>query len=283
MQTSQRSYWLGYDKDWIPPLVQAHAEFLRDAHELLRSNSASVKGVGLAVSVALEMHLLQLGRGLQILTEAGYAEVGESSTRAMVSAAVNVLAIVKTNSDRVALQYLMYSVQRRHKYLANMVKNGLLTQDQATAYESTVSQRDQEVLSQYKERGIEPADLGGDRKDTWSTLSDRSLFEYAGALPWYEVHYVPLSDGAHASVPAVAHELMAMREGALVVGPRWTDPLLLVSTSVDVLGGSFVALIAELDSSDVKNAEAIHARARDAVQAAFGAAAKAKSEAWPPI
>jgi uncharacterized protein DUF5677 len=272
-----------YDGTWVSPLLKAHADLLRKAHELLKANSKGVKGIGLSLSFALEMHLLQLGRGLQSLCETGYAEVAESTARAMLSAAVNLLAILKADSDRVALQYLVYSVQRRRKYLSGLVKNNLLTQEQAGAYDAAVGERDDAVLAQYKKQGIEPLELGGDRKDTWSSLTDRALFEYAGVLPWYEVHYVPLSDGAHASVSALAFELTAMSEGAIVTGPRWTDPILLVSTSVDVVGGTLTAFIPRLNADASNNAWKIQTEAVEAMRNALKAAAAQKSSEWPPI
>jgi hypothetical protein len=272
-----------YDGEWIPPLLKAHADLLHRAHELLKANSTSAKGIGLSLSFALEMHVLQLGRGLQLLCEGGYAEVAESTARTMVSAAVNLLAILKADSDRVALQYLLYSVQRRRKYLAGLVKNNLLTREQAGAYDAAVGERDDAVLAQYKKQGIEPSELGGDRKDTWSSLTDRALFEYAGVLPWYEVHYVPLSDGAHASVPALAFELTAMKQGALVTGPRWTDPILLVSISIDVVGGTLTTFVPRLNADASDSAQKIQNEAADAMRNAFKAAAAQKSPEWPPI
>ncbi len=272
-----------YDGAWVPPLLEAHANLLRQAHELLKANSKGAKGIGLSLSFALEMHVLQLGRGLQSLCKSGYAEVAESTARTMLSAAVNLLAILKVDSDRVALQYLFYSVQRRRKYLNGLVKNDLLTQQQADAYDAAVGDRDDAVLAQYKKQGIEPLDLGGDRKDTWSSLTDRALFEYAGVLPWYEVHYVPLSDGAHASVPALAFELTAMREGALVTGPRWTDPILLISTSVDVVGGTLTAFVPRLSADASEHAQKLQNEAVDAMHNALKAAAAQKRSEWPPI
>jgi hypothetical protein len=221
-------------------------------HDWLAANVDRVKDVGLAIPFALELHLIQLGRGLQMLSDVGYGEVGEATTRAMVSAFVNVLAILRDNRDRVALQYLWYSVQRRQKYLGNLIKNELLKPEQAKAYEAAAAERDAKVLLEYKGRGIEPLTLGGNRKNTWSTLSDRDLFEYADALPWHEVHYAPLSDGAHASVAAIAYELAGLSSNAIVTGPRWSDPLLLASVSIDVIGHSFVTLAEQLSSEGVQ-------------------------------
>ena len=252
--------------------MEAHGSLLSGAHDWLALNAQEARGAGLAVALALELHAIQLGRSLQILFEMGYAEVAEAATRAMVSAGVNVLAILRSDRDAVALQYLLYSAHRREVYLTNFVNNGLLTPEKRVAYDGEAAELDARVLQEYRAKGIEPRQLGGNRTDTWSGLSDRALFEYAEASPWYEIHYSPLSDGAHVSVAAISHELDGMGSGRIATGPRWSDPLLLISTSVDVIGHTLVTLAHQLNPKGVPDAQVVRTGAVEAVQRAFQAA-----------
>jgi hypothetical protein len=221
------------------------------------------------------------GRALQVPCEQGYADVAGPLVRSMVSTAVNMLAICKEDSEPVALQYLAFSIIRRKKYIENFTKNELLTPKAVGDYEERASAREQEVLAKYAERGVDPKKLGGDKR-TWSGLNDADLFNYVEATPWYEVHYAPLSDDVHANVSALAPELREMDAGAVVTGPRWTDPLLLLSASVDVLGHAMEELAKHLQHGSDLAAE-VRRLARDAQVEAIGRAAEEQCNEFPPV
>jgi hypothetical protein len=243
---------------------------LQETHEWVRG-AGKLSGIGVTVPFALFLHMLQLGRALQLLDEQGYADSGGPLVRSMVSTAVNMLAICREDSDAVALQYLAFSIVRRRKYTENFIKNGLLTPEALGDYEEKAAEREKEVLAKYAEAGVGPRRLGGDKR-TWSGLTDADLFKYVDATPWYEVHYAPLSDDVHANVSAIAPELRGMDAGATTTGPRWTDPLLLLSASVDVVGHAMEELAKHL-SHRPEEAAGIRKRAREAALTAISNAA----------
>lgn len=269
-----------YASDRIPRFLEAHRTMLRETHDWVRG-AGPLRGIGVTVPFALFLHILQLGRALQLLCEEGYADSGGPLVRSMVNTAVNMLAICRKDSEALALQYLAFSIVRRRKYTDNFIKNGLLTLEALGDYEEKAAERERDLLAKYAKAGVEPRRLGGDNR-TWLGLNDADLFKYVDATPWYEVHYAPLSDDVHANVSAIAPELRGMDAGAVTTGPRWTDPLLLLSASVDVVGHATEELAKYLNHRPEEAAD-IRKRARDAALTAISDAADEAREELPPV
>lgn len=63
--------------------------------------------------------------------------------------------------------------------------------------------------------GIEPIKFGN-RRDTWSGLSDEELAEFVGAGNWYMDHYGLLSDASHVNVGGIWRQLRVRAGGSSI-------------------------------------------------------------------
>jgi hypothetical protein len=253
-------------------LIADHREMLREAFRICETSPMKLTEVGQYVPWALFLYLMQLGRGLQTLLEAGYPEAAKPVARAMIGAAINIVAIVDADSDGRALQYVVHSRAVRRKGLERLVAQGHLTDGKAQVIDQIDTDLEDKKLAGFRAAGIEPAPLGKG-KNTWHGLSDKDLFDRMDATRWYQLYYGPLSDaGAHASAGAAGFQLLDLIfQGQGVVGPRDADPTYIVLASLEAVFESLFQLDRHLSLGRTDDITVLHNGAGAAIGAAIRA------------
>lgn len=223
------------------PILNAHREFLREAYEFLASLptdflEADPPAVEKSVPYVLFVKLVQLGRVLHRLVETGYSDEAEPIARAMVSAGLNLVAIVDEDAPGRALRFVQHTQELRRGLLRAYVEEGYFAQEEADNREAKIRDDEERVLHRYAAKGVEPRALGR-RPDTWHGLSDRELAERMNVRRWYNFYYKNFSDEAHVNVSAVARDLRRLYEERRVhVGPKHLDPWMVLFASAESIG-----------------------------------------------
>src|ERR1700682_3361312 len=167
--------------------------------------------------------LVHLGEAVQLLVERGFTDVAEPLTRAMVSAAINIVAIIDADSNSRALAFLSLVPEIRKKRLKALVRHGLLDQGDADLIESNATANEAAVLTEYAKKGVNPAKIGAG--NSWHGLNDKDLFMKMRAEFWYDLYYSPFSDEVHVNAAAIGPEITVLRRSNhLEFGPRTADP-----------------------------------------------------------
>jgi hypothetical protein len=244
----------------IPPVVGSgrtpEYDRLVDAHRAYREvleqqvlASADPRGdTGRWVPYALFHHLLELARCLEVLVAIGYSEEAMPTGRAMLSAAVNLIFIVKSDDpDGWALRYWLQVGEQEVRMIDRAPRLKELDPIVlAKLRASAIEQQEAVVEAHERGGGTFPEKLIGPgqkkpRTDTWTGLSDREVFKRLGLESWYETEYDFLSTVTH--VQAVS--LLPLRDDLLdgqrpSLGPHFRSPIAALNASVNAM--KFAAL-----------------------------------------
>jgi hypothetical protein len=199
--------------------------------------------VGNFILVAIFGRLMQHGRALQSLANAGYADEAQSLARGMVNAAADLLFIDQADTDARALLYGLFSQKRRRRWASGLVTHGFQSKQQVAEWDKTETEKEDEALAQHEKSGVRPAARVGDA-NTWTGLKDDQLIKLVGRSDWYDLYYVPFSDATHASVLGAAEQITRLSRSEVEVGPR-VDPRMLqlvIMASVDTLAKALYQL-----------------------------------------
>jgi len=225
-------------------LVAAHDCYLRDIHGELLSKVNPAGDVGQFVPWALLHHVVQLGRPVQASVQLGYSDEAIPATRAMVSATANLCFIARSgNPAGWALVYWFQLEDFERRLLA-------LDEVRARFDPATLKTRADETTAAVtgaraaaEEAGIVVPDKlpsasrgGKPRRDTWTGLSDRELFDRGGMLAAYRTDYGYSSTMTHAQAVAIQPTVHSLIDGHLPsVGPHFRPPLPALTTSFNAL------------------------------------------------
>ncbi len=220
-------------------LLQGHDEFLREAVQIAaRVGNRCRERPSNFIARATFTRIIQLARGVHSLSLAGYANEAQPLARSMVNAAVNLMAILGADSDARAVLFTFFSQPRRRRRLQSLVTQGFVTEDQAKELEADETQKDEEALRHQALSGVKPATKLGNRRDTWSGLSDEKLMEHVHRRDWHDIYYVPFSDAVHANVLGMYEEIVLLSQGIVSYGPRYPGRtlFLVIMASADSVG-----------------------------------------------
>lgn len=262
-------------------LLGAHRAMLREAFDFFALAQLRLDRIGRYVPYAIFLHLLQRGRSLDLLLNSGYVEAAKPVARAMIGAALNIVAILDADSDGRALQFVVHQRPLRKRGLDRLVDHHLLTRERATQIDTVESDLEDKALAGWAAAGITPLRLGKGT-ETWSGLTDRQLADRMKASHWYDLYYGPFSDmGAHGNVGAVAGDLASLIAGAVTIGPRPNDPTHVVMASVEAIGESLQQLDRHLGTGRVAEAKAIREKAWSSVLESIRGTADERRAALP--
>lgn len=218
-------------------LLAALGQYLRVIATLLPRVSEHVKdGPAATVLYALFVRTLQLGRALQDLCIAGYADESRLVGRAMVSAGLTALFIAEKDCDSRALLYAFQQRETRRKRGTALVRHGFMKQSVFEEDDAKQTALEDETLAKYEAAGTHIAAKLGDRP-TWSGLTDRQMAEQLNKPHWYDLLYGPASDITHVSIVSMEAEFDALSSGNIHIGPRFTTPFIAVFTAGQVMSG----------------------------------------------
>ena len=169
--------------------------YLRAMHDLIKDDRPA-GNVGTWVPYALFVHILQLGRAVNLLVSEGYSEEALPISRAMISAAMTLTFIVTSdNPDGWALLYYSQLADQEMRYLTREQRLARFDADRINELIGAADQNMESLRQAAEKEGIViPQKLpdpsrGKPRRDTWTGLSDKSLAERVGLLDWYEGDY----------------------------------------------------------------------------------------------
>src|SRR5713101_1617129 len=214
--------------------LDAHRSLLDASQQMPGEIDLSKEPVGRWVPLVLFARLVHLGEAVHRLVEDGFTDAAEPLTRAMVSAAINIVAIVDSDSDSRALAFLAVVAKILNERLKALVRHGLVSQEAANQINADATASEGKVLDQYAEKGVTPSKIGPGKN--WHGLTDKDLFVKMSAEFWYDLYYAPFSDDAHVNAAAIGPEITALRGGAgLEFGPRTADPGIALIASCQVI------------------------------------------------
>jgi hypothetical protein len=188
------------------------------------------------VLYVLFVRTLQLGRALQDLCIAGYADESRLLGRAMVSAGLTSLLIAEKDCDSRALLFALQQRETRRKRGAALVRHRLMEQSAFEEDDAKQTALEDETLAKHEAAGTRIAAKLGDRP-TWSGLTDRQVAEQLNKLHWYDLLYGPASDITHVSIVSMETELDALSSGNIHLGARFTSPFTAVFNAGQVVSG----------------------------------------------
>jgi hypothetical protein len=218
-------------------LLAALGQYLHAIATLLpRVSEHVMDGPAATVLYVLFVRTLQLGRPLQDLCIAGYADESRLLGRAMVSAGLTSLLIAEEDCDSRALLYAFQQRETRRKRGAALVRHRLMEQSAFEEDDAKQTALEDETLAKHEAAGTRVAAKLGDRP-TWSGLSDRQVAERLNKLHWYDLLYGPASDITHVGIVAMETELDALSSGNIHIGPRFTTPFIAVFNAGQVVSG----------------------------------------------
>jgi len=247
----------GGSRELYQSLVDTFDTYLRRVHQLIERDQPS----GLAgtwVPYALFIHILQLGRALLLLVQAGYSEEALPIGRAMISAAMNLLFIVTSdNPDGWALRYWLQLADHERKYLARELRLERFDQKKIQQLITAADANLAGLHEALRREGITLPDKlsspgqAKPRHDTWTGLSDRALAERLQLTDWYEGEYDHLSRVTHVqaiSVKPIGDELLAGRLPS--VGPHFREPLAAIAVAVSAIKFGFLGFMKHFNLVD---------------------------------
>jgi hypothetical protein len=218
-------------------LLAALGQYLHAIATLLPRVSDHVKdGPAATVLYVLFVRTLQLGRALQDLCVAGYADESRLLGRAMVSAGLTALLVAEKDSDSRALLYAFEQREIRRKRGAALVRYGFMNQSFFEEDDARQTALEDATLAKHGAAGTHVAAKLGDRP-TWSGLTDRKVAEQLHKLHWYDLLYGPASDITHVSIVSMETELDALSSGKIDIGPRFSSPFIAVFNAGQVVSG----------------------------------------------
>jgi hypothetical protein len=218
-------------------LLAALGQYLQAIATLLPGVSAHVKdGPAATLLYVLFVRTLQLGRALQDLCIAGYADESRLIGRAMVSAGLTALLIADQDSDSRALLYALEQRKTRRERGTALVRHALMAQSVFEEDDAKQTKLEDETLARHEAAGTRVAAKLGHRP-TWSGLSDRQVAGRLNKLHWYDLLYGPASDVTHVSIASMEAELDALSSGNVYIGPRFTTPFMAVFNAGQVVSG----------------------------------------------
>ena len=225
----------------LPPeqrdLLAALGQYLQAVATLLPRVSERVKeGLAATLLYLLFVRILQLGRALQDLCIAGYADESRVLGRAMVSGGLTALLIAEKDSDSRALLYAFQQRETRRKRGKALVRHRVMEQSVFEEDDERQTKLEDEVLARYEEAGTAVAAKLGERP-TWSGLTDRQVAEQFGKLHWYDLLYGPASDITHVAIVSMETEFDALTSGHVHIGPRFISPFIAVFNAGQVVSG----------------------------------------------
>lgn len=250
--------------------LTAHRSLLDTAEGMPGAIDLSKERVGHWVPLVLFARLVHLGEAVHRLVEQGFTDVADPLTRAMVSAAMNIVAIVDKDSDGRALAFLAIVPRIRKKRLEALVRHELLSRGDADQIESEHAANDQMVLAEYGRKGVRAAKIGGGKG--WHGLTfDECLFKTMDAGFWYDLYYSPFSDDVHVNAAAIGPEIAALRNGnQLEFGPRMSNPGITLMASNQAICQALRQLDSQRGWGRQEQIDELFHRTRQEIEAALG-------------
>jgi len=253
-------------------LVAAHERYLKQLHAIVQIDLRG-RPIGDWLPYALFVHILQLGRGVQILVAAGFPDEALPLTRAMISAMMNLLFIVTSdNPNGWALRYWLQLGDMEQRFLERELKRMRFDEmtvrrliDEAHANVAGAKSQAEKEGVLLPEKIATPARQP--RPDTWTGLSDRALAERVGQVDAYETEYDYASAITHVQAVALKPIANALIEGRPVgTGPYFGPPLPAIGTSYNASSAALLGIAKHFGLVDkMREIDSVTEEMRDAI------------------